>query len=64
MELQTEANLVFMKDQGWFYHVDPMRVLDLVTLRLQVLERLIRWVLYKKHKLLEEKDKMVKCWIL
>ena len=41
-----------------------LRVLVMETLRLQVLERLIFWVLYEKHKLLEEKDKMVKCWIL
>ena len=40
-ELHTEENLVLMKFQGPFYHVDPLRILGLVTLSVKGLERVI-----------------------
>ena len=46
-ELQTEANLVFVKDQGWFYQMDSLRVLFMVTLRVQGLYRVILLVIQK-----------------
>ena len=47
-ELQTEANLRVMKYQGWFYHVSNLRLLGMVTLRVQVLERANHWLVQKK----------------
>ena len=47
-ELQKEAILVLMKDQGWFYHLDPLGLLSLETFRVQVLERVIHWVITKE----------------
>ena len=47
-EPKTEANLVLMKDQVWFYQVDPFSLLGCVTLRVQGLERLIIWVTQKE----------------
>ena len=47
-ELQTEANLVLMKNQGSFYQLDPLRLLGLVTLRYQALDRVIFWVIQKE----------------
>ena len=38
-ELQTEANLVLMKDQGWFYKLAPLGLHGLVTLRVKGMER-------------------------
>ena len=35
--MQTDANLVFMKDKDFFYHVDSLKVFFLVTLRMQSL---------------------------
>ena len=48
VELRTEANLVLIKDQVCLYEVDPLRVLGLVTLMLQVLKRVILYVIYKE----------------
>ena len=31
-ELHTESSLLFMKNQGWFYQVDPLELLVLVNL--------------------------------
>ena len=39
-ELKTEENLVVIKYQGWFYQVDPFRLLGLVTLRVKGPEKL------------------------
>ena len=41
----TEARLVLMNNQGFFYQVDPLGVLGLVTLILQVLEMVIYWLI-------------------
>ena len=32
-DLHPEEKLLLMKDQGWFYQVDPLRLLGLETLR-------------------------------
>ena len=31
-ELQTETNMMLMKDEGFFYHVDYLRLLGLINL--------------------------------
>ena len=39
---------MLIKDQVCLYEVDPLRVLGLVTLMLQVLKRVILYVIYKE----------------
>ena len=43
--LRIEANLVLMKDQVCYYQVYTLRLLCLVTLRVQCLDRVILWVI-------------------
>ena len=47
MQLQIEANLKLMKEQGQFYQVDTLRELGMKTFRLQSLERVIHLVFQK-----------------
>ena len=37
--LKTEANLVMMRDQVWFYQVDPLSLLGLANFVVKGLER-------------------------
>ena len=46
--LRIEANLVLMKDQVCYYQVYTLRLLCLVTLRVQCLYRVILWVIQKE----------------
>ena len=41
IQLQTEAKLVFIKDQGWLYQMYPLRVIELIALIVLGLERVI-----------------------
>ena len=44
----TEARLVLMNNQILFYKVAPLELLGLVTLIVQVLERVIHWLIQKE----------------
>ena len=61
-ELQAEIKLVLMKDQGWFYQEGTLRLIGLVTLREQVLDRVILWVFHKEQGLeINQAYMMVEC---
>ena len=46
--MQTEANLVLIKDQVWFYQVDLLRLLGIVAMRVQGMERVSLWVIRRE----------------
>ena len=61
-ELHTKVNLVFIKDQVWFYHVDHLRLIGSVTVRMQMMGRVIIWKIHKELELeIKELYTMVKC---
>ena len=63
-ELHTKVNLVFIKDQVWFYHVDHLRLIGSVTVRMQMMGRVIIWKIQKELELeINELYTMVKCWV-
>ena len=61
-ELQAEIKLVLMKDQGCFYQEGTLRLIGLVNLREQVLDRVILWVFHKEQRLeINRAYTMVEC---
>ena len=39
---------MLMKDPGWFYQVDSLRVIEFLTLRVKVMERVVLWEIQKE----------------